>query len=62
MAIADERKVIADADLVAVVTAVRQSASGRGSKAPAPVGAVDPFETPSVALNTVHETGYGHGV
>jgi 2-isopropylmalate synthase len=58
MAIADERKVIADADLVAVVTAVRQT----GAKAPAAVGAVDPFETPSVAMNTVHETGYGHGV
>ena len=58
MTIADERKVISDADLVAVVSGLRQSH-------PAPAAAVqpvDPFETPAVTLNTVHETGYGHGV
>jgi 2-isopropylmalate synthase len=58
MAIADERKVIADADLVAVVTAVRHTSQPTA----ATVAAVDPFETPSVAMTTVHETGYGHGV
>ena len=58
MAIADERKVITDADLVAVVSALRQSQPASS----AAVQAVDPFETPAVTLNTVHETGYGHGV
>jgi 2-isopropylmalate synthase len=57
MAIADERKVITDADLVAVVSALHQSTPS----APAP-HPVDPFETPAVTMNTVHETGYGHGV
>ena len=57
MVIADERKIISDADLVAVVAAIRQTH-------PSPAGPrhIDPFETPAVALNTVHETGYGHGV
>jgi isopropylmalate/homocitrate/citramalate synthase len=58
MTIADERKVIGDADLVAVVSAVRRQPSAP----PAAVQPVDPFETPAVTLNTVHETGYGHGV
>ena len=57
MAIADERKVITDADLVAVVAAVHQTAPAGPASHP-----VDPFETPAVTLNTVHETGYGHGV
>jgi 2-isopropylmalate synthase len=58
MGIADERKVISDADLVAVVTALRQ----RQPASAVAVQAIDPFETPAVTLNTVHETGYGHGV
>jgi 2-isopropylmalate synthase len=59
MAIADERKVIADADLVTVVAALRRDA--RTSSEPTP-SSVDPFETPAFPINTVHETGYGHGV
>jgi hypothetical protein len=58
MTIADERKVISDADLVAVVSGLRQSEPTRSAAVPP----VDPFETPAVTLNTVHETGYGHGV
>jgi 2-isopropylmalate synthase len=58
MTIADERKVISDADLVAVVSALRQSEA----KTAIAAQPVDPFETPAVSLNTVHETGYGHGV
>jgi 2-isopropylmalate synthase len=57
MVIADERKVITDADLVAVVSGMRQS-----QPASSPVQTIDPFETPAVTLHTVHETGYGHGV
>jgi 2-isopropylmalate synthase len=57
MAIADERKTITDADLVAVVTELRRE----GRPRPAAVAPVDPFETP-VGLHTVHESGYGHGV
>jgi 2-isopropylmalate synthase len=57
MAIADERKTITDADLITVVSGIRQATVV--SAAPR---AIDPFETPAVALNTVHETGYGHGV
>jgi 2-isopropylmalate synthase len=57
MAIADDRKTITDADLVAVVSALRHASPAIPTAHP-----VDPFETPTVALNTVHETGYGHGV
>lgn len=59
MAIADERKVISDADLVAVVSGLRREARPSTQLALQPV---DPFETPAAAFNTVHETGYGHGV
>jgi 2-isopropylmalate synthase len=58
MAIADERKTISDADLVTVVSAVRRDEQARGG-APQPI---DPFETPTLSMHTVHETGYGHGV
>jgi 2-isopropylmalate synthase len=59
MTIADERKTIADADLVAVVSGLRRTFT-----APVPeiVQPLDPFETPAVGASTVHETGYGHGV
>ncbi len=59
MAIADERKVIADADLVTVVSALRREPRTAAQLAAEPV---DPFETPAVASGSVHETGYGHGV
>jgi 2-isopropylmalate synthase len=58
MAIADERKVIADADLITAVADLRREPR----LTPSPLQPVDPFETPAVAFNTVHETGYGHGV
>jgi 2-isopropylmalate synthase len=52
MAIADDRKIISDNDVVAVVSSVR-TGSTRDDH-------VDPFDTPSGALT--HESGYGHGV
>jgi 2-isopropylmalate synthase len=57
MAIADDRKTITDADLVACVGNVR---SGPGASASVPP--VDPFETPGTAMHSLYETGYGHGV
>jgi 2-isopropylmalate synthase len=62
MTIADERKVIADADLVTVVAALRRDARSSATTGVPPARPVDPFETPAVPANTVHETGYGHGV
>jgi 2-isopropylmalate synthase len=51
MVIADDRKIISDTDIVAVVSNVRTR----------PVAA-DPFEPPSAAPHALHESGYGHGV
>jgi 2-isopropylmalate synthase len=62
MTIADERKVIADADLVTVVAALRRDARPSSPGSVPPVRPVDPFETPALPASTVHETGYGHGV
>ena len=55
MVIADERKIIADSDVVAVVSSVRSGPSPRHE-------AVDPFDTPSGVAAAHHESGYGHGV
>ena len=56
MDIADERKILTDNDIAAVVSSVR-------SAAPASSGPVDPFDTPSTAVHhALHESGYGHGV
>jgi hypothetical protein len=55
MAIADDRKIIGDTDIVAVVRNIR-------TPAPAAAAAVDPFEAPSAAPHALHESGYGHGV
>ena len=55
MVIADDRKIIADSDVVAVVSAVRSGPSPRQE-------AVDPFDTPSGVAAAPHESGYGHGV
>ena len=60
MAIADERKTITDADLIAVVSALRRE--GRAETAAAAPHPFDPFETPGGSLHSMHETGYGHGV
>jgi len=54
MTIADERKLITDNDVVAVVSAVRTGASRQEP--------VDPFDTPSGVAAAHHPTGYGHGV
>ncbi len=55
MVVADERKIIADSDVVAVVSAIRTKQSPRHEP-------VDPFDTPSGVAATHHESGYGHGV
>jgi hypothetical protein len=54
MTIADERKIITDNDVVAVVSAVR---TGTSRHEP-----VDPFDTPPGVTAAHHPTGYGHGV
>jgi 2-isopropylmalate synthase len=55
MAIADDRKVLTDHDIRAVVGATR---GGKAGEAGEPV---DPFDTPAAAGHSV-ESGYGHGV
>jgi 2-isopropylmalate synthase len=57
MAIADERKTITDADLVACVAGLRS-----GARPALTVQPVDPFETPASTLHSTYERGYGHGV
>ena len=54
MAIADDRKVISDNDVVAVVSSVRTGSTR--------LDHVDPFDTPSGVAAGHHPTGYGHGV
>ena len=57
MDIADERKIITDNDIVAVVSGVRTSHPA------AAASPVDPFDTPAASVqHTLHESGYGHGV
>jgi hypothetical protein len=53
MAIADDRKMLTDNDLRAVVASFREEQ--------VPADAVDPFDTPAAAGLT-SESGYGHGV
>ena len=55
MAIADDRKILGDTDLVAVVSNVR-------TRRPASTAPVDPFDTQSATPHALHESGYGHGV
>jgi 2-isopropylmalate synthase len=56
MTIADDRKVLTDNDLRAVVNAVRAVQVTVSD-------VVDPFDTPSTGVHHVmHESGYGHGV
>ena len=54
MVIADERKVITDNDVIAVVSAVRTGSVHHDQ--------VDPFDTPPGVAAVHHPTGYGHGV
>ena len=56
MAIADDRKIITDNDIVGVVNSVRTAT-------PAAAGDGDPFNAPSAGVpHVLHESGYGHGV
>ncbi|MSO29764.1 MAG: 2-isopropylmalate synthase [Acidobacteria bacterium] len=57
MSIADDRKILTDNDIVAVVSTVRTTTV-------TVTGAVDPFDTPAAATphHALHESGYGHGV
>lgn len=55
MAIADDRKILTDNDVIAVVSSVRTAQ-------PASHGPVDPFDTPSAVAHALRERGYGHGV
>jgi 2-isopropylmalate synthase len=56
MAIADDRKVLTDNDIVAVVSSVRTATVHVTEP-------VDPFDTPATAPHhALHESGYGHGV
>jgi 2-isopropylmalate synthase len=56
MAIADDRKILTDNDIVAVVSGVRPSQTPAQEP-------IDPFDTPAAAGHHVlHESGYGHGV
>jgi 2-isopropylmalate synthase len=58
MDIADERKIITDNDIAAVVSSVKTATTR-----PASSGPVDPFDTPSASIHAaLHESGYGHGV
>jgi 2-isopropylmalate synthase len=52
MTIADDRKIISDADILTVVSNIRTTQPGTA----------DNFETPSAAPHALHESGYGHGV
>jgi 2-isopropylmalate synthase len=57
MVIADEKKVLTDQDIRAVIGAQRAEP---GAPQPDPI---DPFDTPSAtAHHPIHESGYGHGV
>jgi 2-isopropylmalate synthase len=56
MVIADDRKILADNDIIAVVSSVR-------TKQPAAQEPIDPFDTPAATVqHALHESGYGHGV
>jgi 2-isopropylmalate synthase len=56
MAIADDRKILTDNDIVAVVSSVRTTRPATTAEP------VDPFDTPSEVPHALHESGYGHGV
>jgi 2-isopropylmalate synthase len=56
MVVADDRKTIADNDVVSVITAVRARRA-----APAPE-TIEAFAEASTTVGAIHESGYGHGV
>jgi 2-isopropylmalate synthase len=53
MIVADERKILTDGDIRAVIASCRAEQ--------APQDAIDPFDTPAT-VGSMHESGYGHGV
>ena len=56
MAIADDKKILTDQDVRAVVASMR-------SEEQVSHDPIDPFDTPSAAVHQpMHESGYGHGV
>ena len=55
MAIADDRKTIEDADIIAVVKSMRHEKA-------AATEPVEAFEGAATAVGAMHESGYGHGV
>jgi len=55
MAIADDRKVLTDQDIRAVIARVRAVQTATHDT-------IDPFDTPSAGQPAIHESGYGHGV
>ena len=66
MVVADDRKIIADEDIIAVVSAIRTKApAAEPTQDSAPDSApdsIDPFDTPAAPMHALHESGYGHGV
>jgi 2-isopropylmalate synthase len=57
MSIADDRKVLNDTDIIAVVRTVRTTTTTVTTEP------VDPFDTPATTTQQpLHESGYGHGV
>ena len=64
MIVADDRKIIADNDIIAVVSAIRTKQVPKAEPAgDAAEDTIDPFDTPAAPVHhTLHESGYGHGV
>ena len=56
MSIADDRKILTDNDIRAVVATIRTQ------HVTATHDVVDPFDTPAATQPVAHEAGYGHGV
>ena len=55
MTIADDRKILTDTDIAAVVSSVRTTR-------PTTAEPMDPHDTRPAAPHALHESGYGHGV
>ncbi|MEQ1573582.1 MAG: 2-isopropylmalate synthase [Vicinamibacterales bacterium] len=60
MAIADDRKILSDSDIVAVVNTIRAERSS--AREPVTSHPLDVLDTPRAGATTMHESGYGHGV
>jgi len=62
MSIADDRKLVGDADIVSVVTSVRTVETTAGGATTVETHIVETFEASAAPVSTMHESGYGHGV